>query len=54
MNRIARWWQGVQAVLLRGVEAGLEEPLTDKQREVVRVLEVVRIEEHVGVQSRPA
>jgi hypothetical protein len=38
--------------LLRGVEAGLEEPFTDKQREVVSVLEVVRIEEHVGVRVR--
>jgi len=47
MNRIARWWQGVQGVLFRGVEAGLEEPLTEKQRQVVSVLEVVRIEEHV-------
>jgi hypothetical protein len=48
MNRIARWWQGVQAVLFRGVEAGLEERLTDKQRQVVSLLEVVRIVEHVG------
>jgi hypothetical protein len=52
MNRIARWWQGIQAVLFRGVEAGLEEPLTDKQRQVVSVLQVVRIEEHVAVRVR--
>jgi len=38
--------------LFRGVEAGLEERLTDKQREVVSVLEVVRIEEQVGVRVR--
>jgi len=47
MNGIARWWQGLQGVLFRGVEAGLEERLTAKQRELVAVLEVVRIEEHV-------
>ena len=35
--------------MFRGVEAGLEEPMTDKQREVVAALEVVRIEEHVRV-----
>jgi hypothetical protein len=50
MNRIARWWRGVQGVLFRG--AGLEEPLSDKQREVVSVLEVVRIEEHVEMRRR--
>jgi len=47
MNRIARWWSGVQALLFRGVEAGLEEPLTEPQRRLAGVLEVVRIEEHV-------
>jgi hypothetical protein len=47
MNRIARWWGRVQAVLFRGVEAGLEERLTEWQRQVMAVLEVVRIEEHV-------
>ena len=47
MHRIARWWGEVQAVLFRGVEAGLEEPLTEPQRRLVAVLEVVRIEEHV-------
>jgi hypothetical protein len=52
MNRIARWWRGVQGVLFRGVEAGLEEPLTDKQRELVSILEVVRIEEHVEMRRR--
>lgn len=47
MNRIARWWYGIQAVLFRGVEAGLEAPLTELQRRLVAVLEGVRIEEHV-------
>jgi len=45
-------------VLFRGVEACMEEPLTQKQRQVVAVLEVVRIEEHVAVRrqwvGRPA
>lgn len=47
MNSIARWWGHLQGLLFRGVQAGLEEPLTEKQRQVVRVLEVVRVEEHV-------
>ena len=49
MNRIARWWGGMQGLLFRGVQAGLEEPMTEQQRDVVRVLEMVRIEEHVRV-----
>jgi hypothetical protein len=49
MNSIARWWGSVKGLLFRGVEAGLEEPLTEQQREVVAVLEVVRIEEQVPV-----
>jgi hypothetical protein len=49
MNRIARWWDGMQGVLFRGVQAALEEPMTPKQREVVAVLQIVRIEEHVRV-----
>lgn len=52
MHKIARWWRGTQAVLFRGVEAGLEEPLTGKQRELMAVLEVVRIEEHVAEARR--
>ena len=48
MNRIARWWGRVQGLLFRGVEAGLEQPLTDQQRQLVAVLEVVRIEEQVA------
>jgi hypothetical protein len=52
MNRIARWWGRVQAVLFRGVEAGLEEPLTEQQRKLVAVLEVVRIEAHVPLRVR--
>jgi len=48
MHRIARWWGQVQAVLFRGVEAGLDEPLTEAHRRLVEVLEVVRIEEHVA------
>jgi len=47
MNSIARWWGQLQGVLFRGVQAGLEEELTEKHRQVVRVLEVVRVEEHV-------
>jgi hypothetical protein len=39
----------MQGVLFRGVQAGLEEAMTDQQRDVVAVLEVARIEEHVRV-----
>jgi hypothetical protein len=47
MNSIARWWGHVQGLLFRGVEAGLEERVTEKHRQVMKVLEVVRVEEHV-------
>jgi hypothetical protein len=52
MNRIARWWGRRQGLLFRGVEAGLEEPLTEQQRKLVAVLEVVRIEAHVPLRVR--
>ena len=52
MNRIARWWGAIQGVLFRGMEACVEEPLTEKQRQVVAVLEVVRVEEHVSRERR--
>ena len=48
MNTVARWWAGVKPVLFRGVEAGLDQPLTPQHRLLVSVLEIVRIEEHVG------
>jgi hypothetical protein len=38
--------------LFAALEACVEEPLTEKQRQVVAVLEVVRIEEQVAVGRR--
>lgn len=47
METIAQWWGRMQESLFPRLERCLEEPLTEKQRQLVGVLEVVRIEEHV-------
>ena len=52
MNRLARWWDGVQGLLFRGVAAGLDERLTELHGKLMSVLEVVRAEEHVGRWAR--
>lgn len=50
MSKIARWWGGIQGTLFGVVETALGEALTPPQRQLVAVLEVVRIEEHVAVE----
>jgi len=52
MNRIARWWGHVQALLFEGVAAGLDERLTERHQQVMAVLEVVRVEQHVPMRVR--
>lgn len=52
MSRIARWWGHVQAQLFPGVAARLDEPMTEKHRQLVGVLEVVRVEEQVRARVR--
>lgn len=47
MQRVSPFWGRIQATLHPHLERCLQEPLTDKQRELATVLEVVRIEEHV-------
>jgi hypothetical protein len=47
MESIASIWERIQAVLFPHLHQSLDEPLTDKQRQLVGVLEVARIEEHV-------
>jgi IS5 family transposase len=47
MNSIAEIWGRIQGVLFPHLEEAFAGPLTEKQRQLVAVLEVVRIEEHV-------
>jgi len=48
MQTVAQIWGRIQANLFPHLAECLDEPLTDKQRQLVAVLEVVRIEEHVA------
>jgi hypothetical protein len=55
---LAAIWRRIQVCLLPGLEKCLDEPLTERLKQFVRVLEVVRIEEHVAAppelpQGRP-
>jgi hypothetical protein len=52
MNRLARWWRRTQALLFRKLEAGVDEPLTERHEKLALVLEVVRVEEHVRPRVR--
>lgn len=47
MQKVAQIWGRIQGALFPHLEQALDEPLTEKQRQLVAVLEVVRIEEHV-------
>ena len=51
MSKIAQIWGRVQAVLFPHLERCLDEPLTDKQRRVAAILEVVRVEQQVPAAS---
>ncbi len=55
---LAAIWRGIQVCLLPNLQECLDEPLTERLKQFVRVLEIVRIEEHVSappelVQGRP-
>jgi hypothetical protein len=59
METIARIWGGIQAVLFPFLEQALPTELTEQQRRLVAILEVVRIEEHLpgdrtGRRGRPS
>lgn len=47
MKRLAQVWGHIQASLFPHLERSLDQPLTEKQRQLVAVLEVARVEEHV-------
>lgn len=47
MHKVAQIWGRIQGSLFPHLEQCLEEPLTEKQKQLVAILEVVRIEEHV-------
>jgi hypothetical protein len=47
MKRVAAIWDRIKQGLLPGLEEYLDEPLTEKEEQLVAILEVVRIEEHV-------
>lgn len=53
MNSIAAIWGRIQGSLFPQLEATLAGPLTERQRQLVAILEVVRIEEHVRVPVGP-
>lgn len=53
MHRIAAIWGRIQGSLFPHLEAALDAPLTAHQRQLVAILEVVRIEECVPADSRP-
>src|SRR2546427_342034 len=48
MSILAGIWGQIQASLFPHLAESLEDPLTEKLRQVVAVLEIVRIEEHRG------
>ena len=53
MSKVAHIWSNIQAVLFPHLERCFETKLTEQQRQVVAILEIVRIEDHVppgGVQ----
>ncbi len=55
---LAEIWRRIQVCLLPGLEECLDEPLTERLKQFVRVLEVVRIEKHIAAppelaQGRP-
>ncbi len=47
MYKLAQMWDGIQTTLFPRLEEQLDEPLTEKQKQLVAVLEVVRVENHV-------
>jgi len=51
MHKVAQMWGAIQATLFPRLEEQLDEPLTEKQKQLVAVLEVVRVEEHVPPRS---
>lgn len=47
MNIVAEFWDTICSTLIPRLEESLEEPLTAKLKQLVGILEIVRIEEHV-------
>ena len=51
---LARIWQRIQVCLLPGVEECLDDALTQRLKQLIAILEIVRIEEHVAAQTQAA
>src|ERR1035437_3403059 len=49
MDTIAGIWNRIQATLFPHLLASLSQPLTEKEQQLVAILEIVRIEEFVGL-----
>ena len=49
MKKLSRIWFEIQGVLFPCLEEEIEEPLTAKMKQLVRTLELIRIEEFIHV-----
>ncbi len=49
MEKLSRIWFQIQGVLFPHLEKEIEEPLTEKMRQLIRTLELIRIEEFIYV-----
>ena len=47
MNRISRIWDHIQATLFPFIEKIVIDPLTEKQRRLVAILELIQIDQFV-------
>ncbi len=51
---LARIWQRIQVCLLPGVEECLDDALTQRLKQLITSLEILRIEEHVAAPAQSA
>ena len=49
MHTIAGIWNRIQVTLIAHLQAGLPQPLSEKEEQLAAILEIVRIEEFVGL-----
>ncbi len=49
MKKLSQMWFTIQGVLFPYLEKEIEEPLTEKLKQVVTTLELIRIEEYVYI-----
>jgi hypothetical protein len=50
---LAAIWRGIQVCLLPNLQECLDDPLTERLKQFIAILEIVRIEEHVTTPSPP-